>query len=87
MRGERQVDFLFIDGDHSYSGVKRDFEDYSPFVRPGGIIAFHDIVKRESEPDIQVWRFWKEIKQKYSHDEFIEPGVSRRKIGIGVIYR
>lgn len=86
MIGERQIDFLFIDGDHSYNGVKKDFEDYSPFVGPGGIIAFHDIVKREREPDIQVWRFWSEIKQRYPHDEFIEPGLSRRRIGIGVIY-
>lgn len=38
----RAIDFLFIDGDHRYSGVKRDYELYSPLVRPGGIIAFHD---------------------------------------------
>lgn len=87
MIGAKPVDFLFIDGDHTYNGVKKDFEDYSSFVGPGGIIAFHDIVKRENEPDIQVWRFWAEIKQKYSHEEFIESGASRRKIGIGVIYK
>jgi cephalosporin hydroxylase len=40
----RKVDFLFIDGDHSYEGVKKDFEMYSPLVRKGGIIAFHDII-------------------------------------------
>jgi hypothetical protein len=34
---------LFIDGDHTYEGVRRDFEMYSPLVRKGGIIAFHDI--------------------------------------------
>ena len=39
-----RVDFLFIDGDHSYEGVKKDFEMYSPLVRKGGIIAFHDII-------------------------------------------
>lgn len=38
-----KIDFLFIDADHSYEGVKKDFEMYSPLVRPGGIIAFHDI--------------------------------------------
>lgn len=38
------VDFLFIDGDHTYEGVKRDFEMYKPLVRDGGVIALHDIV-------------------------------------------
>ena len=37
------IDFLFIDGDHSYNGVKADYEDYSPLVRPGGLVGFHDI--------------------------------------------
>jgi hypothetical protein len=30
------VDFLFIDGDHTYEGVKKDFEMYSPLVRREG---------------------------------------------------
>lgn len=33
---------LFVDGDHSYFGVKRDIELYAPRVVPGGFIAFHD---------------------------------------------
>jgi predicted O-methyltransferase YrrM len=37
------LDFLFIDGDHSLKGVEQDWLDYSPLVRPGGIVAFHDI--------------------------------------------
>lgn len=41
--GEREIDFLFIDGDHSYEGVKQDWEMYSPLVRIGGLIAFHDL--------------------------------------------
>ncbi|GBD03455.1 hypothetical protein HRbin19_00741 [bacterium HR19] len=40
----RKIDLLFIDGDHSYEGVKRDFEMYSELVAEGGIIVFHDIV-------------------------------------------
>lgn len=36
------VSLLFIDGDHSYDGVKNDFESYGPLVRPGGIICFDD---------------------------------------------
>lgn len=39
---DRQVDFLYIDGDHSYEGVKNDFLNFEPFVRNGGLIGFHD---------------------------------------------
>ena len=44
------VDFLFIDGDHTYEGVKADFEMYGDLVRDDGIIMFHDIVEH---PDNQ----------------------------------
>ena len=37
------IDLLFIDGDHSRAGVMEDFEDYSPLVRSGGFIVFHDV--------------------------------------------
>ena len=40
-----KIDLLFIDGDHSYEGVKKDYELYSPFVKKGGMIVFHDIVQ------------------------------------------
>jgi cephalosporin hydroxylase len=40
--GDKKIDFLFIDGDHSYKCVKADYDNYSPLVRKGGIIAFHD---------------------------------------------
>ena len=37
-----QVDFVYIDGDHSYDGVKRDIQAYYPLVKDGGIIGGHD---------------------------------------------
>jgi len=37
-----QIDFLFIDGDHSIEGCDYDFINYSPFLKKGGYIAFHD---------------------------------------------
>lgn len=38
------ADVLFIDGDHSYEGCLEDFNMYSPLVKKGGIIVFHDII-------------------------------------------
>ena len=37
-----EFNFLFIDADHSYEGCKADFEAWSPLVRSGGEVAFHD---------------------------------------------
>ena len=36
------IDFLFIDGDHREEAVERDWLDWSPFVKPDGVVAFHD---------------------------------------------
>ena len=35
---------LWIDGDHSYKGTKRDFELFRPFLSEGAIVAFHDVL-------------------------------------------
>lgn len=83
--GSRLVDFAFIDGDHTYEGVKADFQLYGPLVRPGGLIGFHDVLPRPDMPDIQVNRFWGEIRDKYESMEFIGPDGSGRQIGIGLI--
>lgn len=55
------VDFLFIDGDHSYEGVKADYEKYEPLVRQGGIIGFHDIALHAKETGCEVEKFWCEL--------------------------
>ena len=36
------IDVLFIDGDHTYEGVKDDWKNFSPFVKKGGVVYFHD---------------------------------------------
>lgn len=38
------IDIFFIDGDHSYEGVKFDFDNFTHMVRPGGLILFHDSI-------------------------------------------
>ena len=76
------VDFLFIDGDHSYRGVKSDYEMYNSLVRPGGIIAFHDIGKNEEGGCSQLWE---EIKNTKSSFKEILLDANHEK-GIGILY-
>lgn len=77
--GDRKLDILFIDGNHTYNAVKQDYENYQGFVRQGGIILFHDI---NAEHD-QVGRFFRENigshKSLYIH--------SKDSQGIGVYYK
>jgi predicted O-methyltransferase YrrM len=40
---ERPIDLLFLDGDHSYEGVRRDFIDWAPKVQQGGFLCMHDV--------------------------------------------
>lgn len=82
---ERTLDYLFIDGDHSYEGVRRDFEMYGPLVGKGGIVAFHDIVDGPAENVGGVPQFWREVKGRYRHTELIKDP-SQGGYGIGVLY-
>jgi predicted O-methyltransferase YrrM len=82
MLGKTSLDFLFIDGDHTYEGVKQDFELYSPLVRKGGVIAFHDIAVHPPEARCEVSKFWSETKNQTSR-EFIE-NRDQQWAGIGV---
>ena len=83
----RQLDLLFIDGDHTLEGVTRDWEDYSPMVKPGGLILFHDIVDHSHGAfcDCQVKPLWDRLKGDYEHYEFIGSGDAWG--GIGVIVK
>lgn len=82
--GDGKVDFLFIDGDHTYEGVKKDFEMYSGLVRAGGLIIFHDIVKHPAELNCQVDRFWQEVKNGRRTREFVHDR-NQGTCGIGVV--
>jgi cephalosporin hydroxylase len=85
----RAIDFLLIDGDHTYDGVRRDFVLYAPLVRDGCPIAFHDILPHPEEQSCEVDRFWNEIKGSFRHTEFIDPHrdrFGRQWGGIGVLY-
>ena len=85
LNGE-ELDFLFIDGDHSYEGVKKDFEMYSPLVKKGGIIAFHDIAEHPLETECEVKRLWDEIKNSFNFKEIID-NISQKWAGIGILFK
>lgn len=77
----KELDVLFIDGDHSDRGAQKDFNMYSPLVRNGGIIIFHDIIRAKfSAVDI----VWDKLKTIYEHKEFVEDRKSN--MGVGVLW-
>ena len=72
--GINSIDFMFLDGDHSYEGIKADFYNYASLVKKGGYIAFHDIVDSKYHRDFgcHVEQFWREIKNQFEWWEFID---------------
>lgn len=77
-------DLIMIDADHSYEGVKIDFELYSPLLAPGGLVVMHDILHNRFDPEIEVGRYWDEIKPLYDVQEIVGD-YSQGNLGIGVV--
>jgi hypothetical protein len=73
-------EFGFIDGDHSYEGVKLDWQNYGPLCKT---VAFHDI----GGPVEGCKRFWHELKATGQYR--VEECTSHKnpKFGIGIVYR
>lgn len=88
--GDDLIDFLFIDGDHTFEGVQKDFEMYGSLVRPGGIIAFHDIMRDPNRvphhAGVDCRRFFNRIKNNYASMEIWNGVRGDDGPGIGVIF-
>lgn len=52
------IDMIFIDGNHHYEAVRKDFDDWFPFVKTGGVILFHDSRKEVGTPSSTFNRGW-----------------------------
>ena len=77
------LDLLFIDGDHRYEGVRDDFVSFSPLVKPGGIVLFHDIVENPQHPEYGVERLWRELEGKKL--EFVDRIDPSPGAGLGIL--
>jgi len=90
------INLLFIDGDHSYNGTKKDFELYSPMTRH--LVAIHDVCNfAKSNPDfppVETARLWKELQKKEKDFTFLTIHKPRKHeldpwvdLGIGLIVK
>lgn len=74
----KKVGLLWIDGDHTYEGVKRDFQCWSPHLTSSALIAFDD----STNPDLGPRQLINELLKKNQFEEIQgigEMSVIRRK--------
>jgi len=82
----RTVDLLFIDGDHSYDGVRQDFEMYGSLAT---LVALHDVLPHPYVTGCEVNSYWRELKTHHRCIEFLDSEDDRfgsgQWGGIGVV--
>ena len=74
---DHSIDFLHIDGYHTYDQIKSDFTNWLPKCTRDALILFHDV--NEFKDDFGVYKLFNELKQSYSH--FMSPHAH----GLGII--
>ena len=87
-----KIDYLHIDADHSYEGVKLDFDLYSKLLSPNGIISIHDtdknfednyIITEDCKKDFDSWngpvKFIQEIGPEWKTFNLFNEGIVKDK--------
>lgn len=67
-----KVDFIFIDGDHSLAGIRKDWEDWSKKVALGGYIALHDTAVPAHDPSVSKLGSYQYFQEVIRHDKRFE---------------
>jgi len=62
---DESLDFIYIDGDHSYKGAKQDIESWYPKIKKGGLVAGHDYLKLKKKGDWSIGPSHPNGKDKY----------------------
>lgn len=77
----KPYDVIFIDGDHSYNCVKKDYDMFRPYAQ---LIVFHDV---NDIVCVGVVRLWNEIKETHASQvvEFVDHPNNFKLMGIGVL--
>lgn len=86
IQSHKEIDFAFIDGDHSYDGIKSDFELVYPKLSYCGIIAFHDTLIVDGCRE-----FILDLRSKYNDGTFdivdFPFGNLARRVGISLLVK
>jgi hypothetical protein len=73
---DKKFDIIFIDGDHSYEGVKADYSNSLPLLEDNGYMIFHDIASVGCPGVVKLW-------QDIKHPDCLE-FVYKTTCGIGI---
>lgn len=85
--GKGLLDVLFIDGDHSSIGVNADVKNYTPMVRPGGLVIFHDVgpcAKGINQIDNHIkaiFPAWEALGRRHNHKMIVQT-----RTGYGLVW-
>jgi predicted O-methyltransferase YrrM len=66
---KEEIDFLFVDGDHSYEGISRDWQDWSVKLKPGGYVALHDTSIPDHDPNVSRLGSYKYYNEVIKQDD------------------
>jgi predicted O-methyltransferase YrrM len=62
-------DYIYVDGDHSYEGVKLDYNLFWPNLIEGGLMVFHDVIVKgffeQGKCKYGVYKFWEELNNRH----------------------